>query len=95
LTFFWRPQPDSNRRRRLEALGAADDSRDADGLSVYSFAQAQERARAWCQGHSDTRMVEKHYGHLSSGYVADTVRAAFGTLGLIEPSNVVPIAVSR
>jgi integrase len=46
-------------------------------------------------GHSDTRMVEKHYGHLSSGYVADTVRAAFGTLGLIEPSNVVPIAVSR
>jgi integrase len=43
-------------------------------------------------GHSDTRMVEKHYGHLSSGYVAETVRAAFGTLGLVEPSNVVPIA---
>ena len=46
-------------------------------------------------GHSDTRMVEKHYGHLSPGYVADTVRAAFGTLGLIEPSNVVPIAATR
>ncbi len=43
-------------------------------------------------GHSDTRMVEKHYGHLSPGYVSDTVRTAFGTLGLAEPSNVVPIA---
>src|ERR1700676_5086917 len=46
-------------------------------------------------GHSDTRMVEKHYGHLSPGYIADTVRAAFGTLGIVEPSNLVPLAVAR
>ena len=46
-------------------------------------------------GHADTRMVEKHYGHLSPSYVAETVRAAFGSLGIVEPSNVVPIAVSR
>jgi integrase len=46
-------------------------------------------------GHSDTRMVEKHYGHMSPSYLADTVRAAFGSLGLVEPSNVVPIAASR
>jgi integrase len=46
-------------------------------------------------GHADTRMVEKHYGHLSSGYVAETVRAAFGALGLVEPSKVVSIAASR
>jgi integrase len=45
-------------------------------------------------GHSDTRMVEKHYGHLSSGYVAETVRAAFGTLGLVETSNVMPMRTS-
>ena len=44
-------------------------------------------------GHSDGRMVEKHYGHLSGGYVADTVRAAFGSLGIAEPSNVVPITL--
>ncbi|MHB1109711.1 MAG: tyrosine-type recombinase/integrase [Devosia sp.] len=25
-------------------------------------------------GHSDTRMVEKHYGHLAPSYVADTIR---------------------
>ena len=46
-------------------------------------------------GHSDTRMVEKHYGHLSPNYIADTVRAAFGSLGLVEPSNVAPIAATR
>jgi integrase len=46
-------------------------------------------------GHADTRMVEKHYGHLAPSYVADTVRAAFGSLGFLEPSNVVPIATSR
>lgn len=26
-------------------------------------------------GHSDTRMVEKHYGHLSSSYIAEAIRA--------------------
>ena len=46
-------------------------------------------------GHSGTRMVEKHYGHLSPGYVADTVRAAFGTLGIVDPSNLTPIAAAR
>jgi integrase len=46
-------------------------------------------------GHSDTRMVEMHYGHLSPSYVADTVRAAFGSLGLVGPSKVVPIGALR
>jgi hypothetical protein len=46
-------------------------------------------------GHADTRMVEKHYGHLAPSYIADTVRAAFGSLGILEPSNVVLIAGSR
>jgi integrase len=39
-------------------------------------------------GHADTRMVEKHYGHLAPSYIADTVRAAFGPLGIVTPSNV-------
>jgi len=38
---------DAEGRQHYEALGAADDVRDADGLTVLSFAQAQERARAW------------------------------------------------
>ncbi len=39
-------------------------------------------------GHSDTRMTEKHYAHLSPNYVADTVRAALPALGIVEKSNV-------
>jgi hypothetical protein len=34
-------------KRHIEALGAADDAAEADGLDVFSFAQAQARARAW------------------------------------------------
>ena len=43
-------------------------------------------------GHSDTRMVEKHYGHMAPSYVADTVRAAFGPLGFAPDKNVVALA---
>jgi hypothetical protein len=46
-------------------------------------------------GHADTRMVENHYGHLSPSYIAATVRATFAALGILEPSNVVPIAGAR
>jgi hypothetical protein len=42
-------------------------------------------------GHADTRMTEKHYAHLSPNYVADTVRAAFGHLGIVPESNVLSI----
>jgi hypothetical protein len=38
---------DDDGRQHYEAIGAADDARDPDGLSVFGFAQAQERARAW------------------------------------------------
>jgi integrase len=46
-------------------------------------------------GHTDTRMVEKHYGHLAPSYIAETVRQAFGSLGLVDPINVVPLAGAR
>jgi integrase len=39
-------------------------------------------------GHSDTRMTERHYAHLSPNYVAETVRAALPALGIVEGSNV-------
>ena len=45
-------------------------------------------------GHSDTRMVEKHYGHMSTSYVADTVRAAFTGMGIVEATNVIPLKVA-
>jgi hypothetical protein len=42
-------------------------------------------------GHADTRMTEKHYAHLSGGYVADTIRAHFPTLGIAEDRGAVTL----
>jgi integrase len=42
-------------------------------------------------GHSDTRMTEKHYAHLSPSYIADTVRAALPGLGIIDEMNVIAL----
>jgi integrase len=42
-------------------------------------------------GHSDTRMVERHYGHLSQSYVAETVRRTAPKFGESNADNVVPI----
>lgn len=39
-------------------------------------------------GHSDTRMVEKHYGHLAPSYVDDAIRAGAPRFGSAEQSNV-------
>jgi integrase len=38
-------------------------------------------------GHSDTRMVEKHYGHLAPSYIADAIRAGAPRFGSVA-SNV-------
>ena len=35
-------------------------------------------------GHSDTRMAEKHYAHLSTDYITDTIRRSFPKMGLGE-----------
>ncbi len=39
-------------------------------------------------GHKDTRMVDKHYGHLAKSYVAEVIRSTAPTLGIATPSNV-------
>ena len=38
-------------------------------------------------GHVDTRMVEKHYGHLAPSFIADAIRAGAPRFGL-KASNV-------
>ena len=40
-------------------------------------------------GHVDTRMVEKHYGHLTPSYVADPVRAHAPRFGFKPDKKVV------
>jgi integrase len=39
-------------------------------------------------GHSDTRMTERHYAHLAPSFIADTVRAAFGKMGVVQEGRV-------
>ncbi|HLY07352.1 MAG TPA: site-specific integrase [Rhizomicrobium sp.] len=39
-------------------------------------------------GHSDTRMVEKHYGHLAPSFIADAIRAAVPKFGFKRESTV-------
>jgi site-specific recombinase XerD len=39
-------------------------------------------------GHSDTRQVEKTYGHLAPGYVADEIRKGAPRFGPLDPTNV-------
>jgi integrase len=41
-------------------------------------------------GHKDTRMVEKHYGHLAPSYVADAIRAGAPKFG-IKPDTKVTV----
>jgi integrase len=45
-------------------------------------------------GHSDTRMTERHYGHLAPNYVTDTNRANFLRL-MASAATVVPIGRAR
>jgi len=43
-------------------------------------------------GHADTRMVEKHYGHLAPSYVADAIRAGAPRFGFKPDNNVVELS---
>jgi len=42
-------------------------------------------------GHADTRMVERHYGHLAPGYVADAIRAGAPKFGFKADSKITPL----
>jgi len=45
-------------------------------------------------GHADTRMTEKHYGHLAPSALADAIRAAMPNMGLMEPQKIVDLKIS-
>jgi integrase len=46
-------------------------------------------------GHADTRMVERHYGHLAQSFVAETIRRTAPTFGASRANSVVPITSTR
>jgi integrase len=45
-------------------------------------------------GHKDTRMVEKHYGHLAPSFIADAIRAGAPKFGF-EPGNIIALDEKR
>jgi len=42
-------------------------------------------------GHADTRMVEKHYGHLAPSFIADAIRAGAPRYRVKADKRVVPL----
>jgi integrase len=46
-------------------------------------------------GHTDTRMVERHYGHLAQSFVAETIRRTAPMFGASHANSVVPITSMR
>jgi integrase len=42
-------------------------------------------------GHADTRMVERHYGHLAPSYISDAIRASAPKFGIKPERKVIPI----
>ena len=42
-------------------------------------------------GHADTKMVEKHYGHMSPSHVRDAIRAGAPQFGFVPDKKVVPL----
>ena len=42
-------------------------------------------------GHRDTRMVERHYGHLAPGFIADAIRAGAPRYNVQDDKRVVPL----
>jgi len=60
--------------------------------SLLVMAGAPLQVVAHNVGHSDTRMTERHYAHLASSYVGDTIRALAPRLGVVKRSNVISLA---
>jgi len=42
-------------------------------------------------GHADTRMVQKHYGHLEKSFIADAIRAGAPRYKVKADKRVVPL----
>lgn len=62
-------------------------------LSIMAGAPLMAVARNL--GHADTRMCERHYGHLSASYMADVIRSAAPRFGTVATDNVTSIAGKR
>ncbi|MDB5410060.1 MAG: site-specific integrase [Rhodospirillales bacterium] len=95
------PRPDgepwgkSHQHRQLRAACKRAKILPAASFHILRHTYASTLARAGVPmqviaanlGHSDTRMVEKHYAHLAPSHVANVIRAAMPSAGIIETTN--------
>jgi integrase len=83
----WRRMLDACRRANIKPAVSFHVLRHTHG-SILAMRAVPMAVIAEQLGHADTRMTEKHYAHLASSYVADTIRAHFPTLGIEADTNV-------
>jgi integrase len=74
---------DDTGRRHYQAIGAADDHRDPDGLSVLSFAQAQEQARTFfaCKAREAAGELAPHVGPYTIEHAVNDYMKAYERRG--------------
>lgn len=90
-----KPWQHSQQQRRIEEASAAANLLPAVNFHALRHTWASHRVMAGVPlmvvaellGHADTRMVQKHYGHLAPGFVRDVINATSLNLSA-EPSNV-------
>jgi integrase len=84
------PMAEARLRARLDP-GISFHSMRHSYASLSVMAGAPLMVIAQNLGHNDTRMVEKHYGHLAASYVADAIRAAAPRFGPLADGNIAAI----
>ena len=98
------PRPDgepwgkSEQHRPMQNACAAASIAPAIGFHILRHTHASRLTQAGVPlgvvaaqlGNSEA-ICAKHYAHLSRGYIADSIRAAFGPLGIVPLSNVVAL----
>jgi integrase len=88
-----RPMTEACKRAKIEPAASFHVLRHTwASLAVMAGAPLMVVARNL--GHADTRMVERHYGHLAPSYIADAIRAAAPKFG-IKPERKVVSFVAR
>jgi integrase len=85
-----RPMADACERAKIEPAASFHVLRHTwASLAVMAGAPLMVVARNL--GHADTRMVERHYGHLAPSYIADAIRAAAPKFDITPDRKVVSI----
>ena len=98
------PRPDgqewgkSEQMRPMRAACAAAKIAPAIGFHILRHTHASRLAMSGvplgvvaAQLGNGEAICAKHYAHLCPGYVAESIRAAFGPLGIVPESNVTPL----